>query len=181
VVVHNRRRGVTLFESIVVLAILVIAAAVVTPSLSTLSGNTPVNAAADTVRARMADASRRARDDGRPYKFAVKDGTGEFQIAPDSPEFWDGAVEGASPPSTGDGSQPPLVIKETLPQEIRFVTPGDAGQSGGGGAGGWSCLIVFQPDGTTLQDAEIAFGGQGSRPLVLRVRAATGAVTTATP
>jgi len=171
---------VSLFESLVVLAILVIAAAVVTPTLSSMLGNTPLNAAADKVKARWADARGRAVAEGRPYRFAVKENSGKFRIAPDSPEFWEGAAGSTAPPGA---------IDDKLPQNIRFcgaqsTDPGQAnGQQGGqgtqgGGSGGWSCPIVFLPDGNTQQDAEIAFGGQGTKTLTLRVRASTGAVTT---
>jgi prepilin-type N-terminal cleavage/methylation domain-containing protein len=176
--VHNRRRGVTLFESLVVLAILVVAAAAVTPALNTFAGNTPLTAAADAVKARWADARSRAVTEGRPYRFAVMEGTGKYRVAPDSPEFWEGSAGGSNPPA-GDGTQP-LVMDECLPAEIRFTGAGQGGGQPGasGGGGHWGCPIVFQPDGTTQQDAEVAFGGANGKALVLRVRAATGAVTT---
>src|SRR5438094_6737810 len=88
--VRNKRRGVTIFEMVVVLAILIVAAAVATPTLRSLSGGTPLNAAADTVKARWAEARSRAVAEGRPYRFAIMENTGKFRVAPDSPEFWDG-------------------------------------------------------------------------------------------
>jgi type II secretory pathway pseudopilin PulG len=185
VVVRKSRRGASLFESLVVLALLLIAAAVVTPTLTSLSGRTPLNAAADTVKARWADARARAVAEGRPYRFAVVEGTGKYRIAPDSPEFWgDG---GSAPVNPNDGSPPPLVVEGALDPGIRFSSADAAAQghngqpgasSGGGGSGGWSCPVVFLPDGTTQQDVQIAFGGAGDRPLVLRITAATGAYST---
>jgi len=178
--VRNNRRGFTLFECIVVLAILLVAAAVVTPTLSSMSGKTPLNAAADIVKARWADARSRAIAEGRPYRFAVMEGTGKFRVAPDSPEFWgDG---GSAPSTSGDSTQPPLVIDGALDvgQDVRFCSSNGSAQGGGqsGGGGSWSCPIVFLPDGTTEQDAEIAFGANGGASVVLRVRAITGATTT---
>jgi prepilin-type N-terminal cleavage/methylation domain-containing protein len=178
-VVQKSRRGVTLFESLVVLAVLVVAAAVVTPTLSSLSGRTPLSAAADAVKARWADARARAVAEGRPYRFAVMENTGKFRVAPDSPEYWgDG---GAAPAVASDSTQPPLVVDDVLPQDIRFCGAASGqgdGQTGSDGGGNWSCPIVFLPDGTTQQDAQIAFGGQGCAPLVLRIRAITGAYST---
>jgi prepilin-type N-terminal cleavage/methylation domain-containing protein len=186
--VRNHRDGFTLFESIVVLAVMVVAASIAMWSLRTVSGATPLNAAADTVKARWAEARGRAVAEGRPYRFAVMHGTGKFRVAPDSDEFWDGSTSGAS--SQGDGSQPPLVVEGTLPQNMKFVGAesadggsqgqsgqGQAGQGQSGSSGGWDCPIVFLPDGTTQQDAEIAFGAQGGKPLVLKVQSATGAAT----
>ena len=86
-----------------------------------------------------------------------------------------------------DGSQRPLVVEGALDPGIHFTSADAAAQgnngqpgasSGGGGSGGWSCPIVFLPDGTTQPDVRIAFGGAAGRPLVLRITAATGACST---
>jgi Tfp pilus assembly protein FimT len=185
--VRNHRAGASLIESIAVLAVMVIAAFIAMPTLRSLSGSSPLNAAADTVKARWAEARGRAVSEGRAYRFAVMHGTGKFRVAPDSDEFWDGSNTGAS--SQGNGS-PPLVIEDTLPQNMKFVSAdsadgasqgqsgqGQAGQGQTGSSGGWDCPIVFLPDGTTQQDAQIAFGAQGGKPLVLKVQSATGAAT----
>jgi len=171
---------------VVVLAILLIAGAAVMPTLQSLWGATPINAAADTVKARMAHARARAIAENRPYRFDVMDNTGTMRVAPDSAEFWDGVGDEDSDStmvSTTDGTGPaPLVMRDRLPNEIRFCgsqtlgTNGQAQQSAGGGS--WVCPVVFLPDGTTRQDAEIAFTEAGHRPFVLRVQAATGAITT---
>jgi prepilin-type N-terminal cleavage/methylation domain-containing protein len=174
--VRTHRRGVTLFESIVVMVVLVIAAGAATLTYSSaVSGSTPLNAAADVVKAGWADARARAVAESRPYRFSVQEGTGKFRIAPDSPEFWEG----------GAGSSAPAgAIDRELPQNISFcgaqsTDPSQTnGQQGAQGGGGWTCPIVFLPDGRTQQDAEIAFGGQGTKTLTLKVRASTGAVIT---
>jgi prepilin-type N-terminal cleavage/methylation domain-containing protein len=184
--VRNHRRGVTLFESVVVMVILVISAAGAMLTFNSFSGNTPLNAAADTIKARWADARARAIADGIPYKFAVMEGTGKFRVAPNSPEFWSGGAGNSTPSGNGSGPQP-LVIEDTLTSNIRFcgaqstdASPanGQPSGQGGGGNGEWSCEIVFTPDGNVLQNAEITFGGQGTKNLTLKVWAATGAVTT---
>jgi len=166
-----------LFEMIVVLAILVIAAAIATPTLQSLSGGgTTLNAAADTVKARWAEARARAVAEGRPYRFAIMENTGKFRVAPDSSEFWDGTTASASP--NGDGTRPPLVIEDKLPQEMRFMASPDASGAAQGQSSDWTCPIVFMPDGCAQQDGQIVFGGSGGRPLVLRIKAATGVATT---
>jgi len=180
VVVRKPRRGYTLFESIVVVAILAIVAAAVAPTIQSMYGDTPVTAASDTVKARWADAKARAASENRPYKFAVIENSGRFKIAPDSPEFWDGAG--------GDSGTNGLVMEDKLPRDVVFCAPGAAPAGAGAGnaagqdqgvGGDWSSSIVFNPDGSADRDAEIAFGEAGARPVVLKLRGATGVVTTA--
>jgi prepilin-type N-terminal cleavage/methylation domain-containing protein len=178
--VRTVRRGFTLFELVLVSAVLLIAMAAAIPSISSLWGSTPINAAADTVKARMAEARARAMADGRPYRFDCMANTGTLRIAPDSPDFWDDGSGDNSTNQAGASSAPPLVVEDNLPKDIRFCSPGAAGSGGeaqNGGSGGWICPIVFLPNGTTRQDAEIAFSDGHSRPLVVKVRSATGSVT----
>jgi Tfp pilus assembly protein FimT len=168
---------VTVFEMVVVLAILVIAAAIAVPNLGILKGGgTTLNAAADTVKARWAEARARAVADGRPYRFAIIENTGKFRVAPDSPEFWDGASTSAPP--SGDGARPPLVVEDHLPPEMRFLSSPDAQGGAQGQSNDWTCPIVFMPDGCAQQDGQIVFGGVSGKPLVLRIKAATGVATT---
>ena len=166
-----RRNGYTLLELVMVLAILGIIAAIVAPNLSTWFSSTKVTAAADMVRARWADGKSRAQEEGRPYKFAVQVGTGKLRLAPDSPEFWGGGEGG------GDGKS--LVVEDELPKDVVFAS----GQNGGGAAGGgeWSHAVIFNPDGTASDDYNICFNSQGSRPVELRLRGATGAVDMTNP
>jgi prepilin-type N-terminal cleavage/methylation domain-containing protein len=173
-----RRTGYTLMEVILVLAIMVLLAALSFPSVETMYGDVRLNAAADQIRARWADARTQAIEEGRPYRFAVQT-DGRFRIAPDTMEFWGGG-------STGDNAlpnetdTPPLDIEESLPKGVKFSdnglnTAGDAGD-----AGGWITVVRFQPDGTASTDVEIVFESEGCRPLQLRLRGLTGAVTATT-
>jgi hypothetical protein len=163
---------VTLFETILVVAVILIAAAIAVPSLSSMYGDTPMTAAADKVKSRWAEAKARAAAENRPYRFALIPGTSKFRVAPDSPEFWDGANAPA------DGRS--LVLDDKLPNDIYFATPDDAGgfRAPSEGGGEWSSPIVFLPDGTAREDAVIAFAEPGSRPLLLRLQGSTGAVST---
>jgi hypothetical protein len=99
--------------------------------------------------------------------------TNRYRVAPDTPDFWDGGdSSGAS--SSGDNSTPPYVVEDALREGIVFkLGPGmDAGNST------WAKVATFQADGTSDTDAEVQFHSGWSRPIALRVRSLTGAVTT---
>jgi prepilin-type N-terminal cleavage/methylation domain-containing protein len=168
---RGRRNGYTLFELILVLAILAIIGAIVAPNLGLMFSTTKVSAAADMVRARWADGKSRAQEEGRPYKFAVQIETGKFRIAPDSPEYWNGGAKGDSKT---------LVLEDELPKDVIFAQGQNSG-SNAQGSGEWSHAVVFNPDGTASDDYNICFNAQGCRPVELRLRGATGSVTETNP
>src|SRR5262249_39660996 len=120
------------------------------------------------------EARTRAQDEGRPYRFAVMDNSGSFRVAPDTPEFWDDASDNAAP---NDPGQAALVVEGSLPSKVQF----SAGETGAAPCGKWVPAVTFPPDGSAREDAEVAFPTRGAQPVVLRVRALTGAVTAALP
>jgi prepilin-type N-terminal cleavage/methylation domain-containing protein len=82
----RRRRGYTLFEVILVMAIMVIVASLAsTVMFESMYGTVRVTAAADMVRARWSDARHQAVEHGRPYRFAVIPNSGKFKIEPYDP------------------------------------------------------------------------------------------------
>jgi hypothetical protein len=179
------RPAYTLFELLLLLVILVTMVAIAYPSLDSMYASFRMTQAADQVRARWADARSQAMNEGRAYRFAVVSGKGNFRIAPDSPDYWGSGGE----PAASDPNNPPLVIDETLPKGVRFST-GDFGPIAGTDAGGdsslpagmvdpgsWSDVVTFLPDGTAKEDVEIVFTARGARPMVLKLRAMTGAVS----
>ncbi len=179
------RRAYTLFELVLVLALLVVIAAFAMPSMEAMYSNFRLSAAADMVRAGWAAAQARAMDEGRPYRFAIVPNQGNFRIAPDSVDFW-GSGEAPTP---SDSTEPPLVLDDALPKGVRFTSV-EALQSGAVDQDGdavlppgsvdpsqWSRLVTFLPDGTTREDVEIAFHARGGLPVILRLRALTGVVT----
>ncbi len=177
-----QRRGYTLFELVLVLALLVVLAAIAYPSLDAMVGDYRIAAAVDQARAGWAQARSRSIDEGRAYRFAVIPNTGNYRIAPNSPEFWNAV----GVPVTADGAVAPLVLEDGLPRGVRFV---DSAQGVGADAssetlmpvGGidpsmWSPVVTFLPDGTAQEDVRITFQTKGARPMVLRMRGLTGAV-----
>ena len=178
------RRGYTLLELMLVMALLVVVSAMVYPLAATMYGHLKLSQAADTVRGAWAEARTHAIDDGRPYRFAIIPNQGNFRVAPDSSEFWgsSGAAEDAA-----DTANPPFIMSQTLPKGLRFRATEEGAPAPAQGPSSlppesigpemWSSRTVFLPDGTATQDVEIIFGADGTLGIVMKLRALTGAVT----
>lgn len=169
------RRGFTILEVLLVAAVTVMLAAMAYPSIEAMYGDLRLTAAADQVRARWADARTKAIEEGRPYRFATQP-DGQYKIAPDTSEFWSGSGD-ATAGDANDSDTPPLVVEEALPQGLKFA---DESNSGDNDAGPWQTAIKFLSDGTASADKTITIQADGYRPVQLKVRALTGAVTVET-
>jgi prepilin-type N-terminal cleavage/methylation domain-containing protein len=158
--VGTKRQGFTLIELILVCALLVLIAAIVLPSFEDFYADARANAGADMVRGRLAEAQSRAVEEGRAYRFEVLEAT-KCRVVPDS---------GAPAPSSGgsSGSGGDADAEDTLPQKVSF----DLGSEGN------LLKVVFLPDGSASSDAEVRITSPGARPVVLRLRALTGTITT---
>lgn len=168
-----KRGGYTLLEVTLVVALMAILAALAYPSLESSYSEIRQRAGADAVRGHWAEARTRAIEDFRPYRFAVVPGTGKFRIAPHE----DGGSDGASIENqdNSDAVQP-LSIDEELPKGVVFAE--SDGSGGDGDDDGYVTIVVFRTDGTADRDVEVVFQADGCRPLQLRLRGLTGAVTT---
>jgi Tfp pilus assembly protein FimT len=184
--VSARRAAFTLFELVLILAIVVVLGALIYPSIDAMAGDYNLKAAADMVRGGWAEAQSHAINEGRPYRFAVILDKGNFRIAPDSEDFWSG---GSGDVPDGDPSTRPLVLEDTLPKGVRFSSTNasqggsvDSGLDsslpvGSTDGGAWTKVVTFLPDGTALEDVEVAFQARSTQPLVLRLRGLTGVAT----
>jgi len=164
-----RRPGFTLIEVLLVVVVIVALGAVAYPTFSAMYGDVRVKAAADEVRGAWTEARAHAIEDGRAYRFAIQPGTGKYRVAPDADGFWDGSGGGQS-----DGEAAPFTQEGDLPNGILFDAGTDLPESGG-----WSTVVVFNPDGGCNADVEIALkeDDDDGGPIVVRARAMTGAVT----
>lgn len=175
----QRRNAYTLFELMLVMAIILILAALISPLIfQRMQDDSKVGIAGDMVRARWNDCRTQAIDTSTPYRFAVIPNTGKFKIEP----WTQGASGDSGQPNSGSGSgssdnQPGLIIiEDKLPEGVRFGlkdTPisHDAEEPQGGD---WVTVAIFLPDGTAQDDVEITFGGKGMAPLTIQLRALTG-------
>jgi type II secretory pathway pseudopilin PulG len=183
--VSPSRKAFTLFELILVLALLVVMCAAVYPSLEAMYGDSKATAGGDMVRGAWAEAQARAINDGRSYRFAVLPYAGNYRVAPDSSDFWSGG------PGATDGTDPgssALVLEGILPKGVRFEAPEtwttgadpnneSAAPAGSTDSGSWTTVVVFLPDGTARDDRSVRLTARGGRPLTLRIRGLTGVIT----
>jgi len=171
----SRRPAYTLIEMVLVTAVIGMMAALSVPVFTGLHARAKVDSGVDMVRAAWALGRATAIKEGRPYRFAVVLGKGNFRLAPDNADSWNG----------GNAEQGGVVREMARPAGVVFAAkdqPAPAGTdtalpAGQVGHGMWNDVVVFQPDGTAHEDVEIAFQIQGTRGSVMRLRALTGGVT----
>lgn len=169
----SARRAFTLMEVVLVMAILIIVAALAIPIASTVLNRSELHSAADEVRTQLTRARNRAMEERRPYRFAIKENSSNYKIAPNTQDYWsDGEMDLNA--QFADGAQP-LVEERPLKGNVRF------GETKGGGnsAGSWRTVAVFLPDGSAEQDVEISLNMPGAQPVIVRLQAATGSISTA--
>jgi len=179
------RRGYTLMELLLVLAILVVAAAVTAPSLARTMRRTALVAAGEDVRAALTKAHVLAMKSGRTQMFQYELGGSKYKTEPyiagdDEIESAEGDPTGAFAGSTT--SQQPAPEK-TLPEGIKF-TAGDfaiesraeriereVGTTSSGGAT-WSRPILFFTDGSAV-DAFVVIGNDHNSGIRIDLRGMT--------
>jgi len=178
---HSRRSAFTLFEIVLVMAVLVIASALCYPSLKAMLPSYKLNGAVDSVRSAWAEARARAISEGRPYRFSIEPNGNHYRVAPDSADNWPGSSESCNDPAKG------LIFQKALPG-VRFTLNGD---SQGGppdlpndkddkerpASGTWTTGVVFLPDGSAKDDVKVTFHVRGARPTALQLRGITGNVS----
>src|SRR3569623_1458285 len=180
----RERSGFTLIEILLVLAIIIIAAAAVSPALRGVMRNARLRAAASDVRAALTKAHVTAMKTGRIHVFQYELGTRRYKLEPwisddDALESKDASGSAPPPPSV------PAANEKSLPEETKFAA-GDAtvecrGETieqelqGTSGGAAWSRPILFYPDGSTA-DAFIVVGNEHNVGIRIDLRGHTAAV-----
>jgi len=179
----QHRRATTLFELILVLAILLVVAALAVPSLGAMYGSYKLNASVDSVRSAWATARAHAIEENRPYRFSVQPDGRAFRVAPDEDDYWSG--QGPANDPNGEG----IVLEQSLPAGVRFAVNGESNgpvsnepddtsiEEKPVHGGNWSTTIVFNPDDTAHEDVRIVFSVRGSKPTALQLRGLTGDIS----
>jgi len=159
-----------MLEVLLVMAVIVMLAAIAYPSIESMYSHSKLSAAADQIRARWADASGQAVEEGRAYRFAIKN-DGEFRIAPDSSKYWPNNPTAPDEPDDIDTAE--IEVIEKLPEGVKFAE----GLGGETGDGEWQTVVRFLPNGTASMDVEVTFQAGATKPLHLKLRGLTGAVS----
>jgi len=152
--VRKQRQGYTLFEILVVVAVIALTGAIAIPTLNSMMGDNPVKAAADQVKSRWAEARAKAMEQGKPYRFSVT-GDNTFRTAPD--DDFDG----------------PGGLNDTLPRDVSFASGGNAANNQNNGMAEGTNSVVFQPNGTATSDLELGLNGKGCVPVTLKMNKTT--------
>ena len=165
-----RRRGFTILEILVVMAIILLLGAILLPAVAGLWGDNRTKASANMLQARLADARSYAISQGRPYQVLASSDGKQVQVAPDPAEPPEQIGSETPPPDYGATSTFPTPVTITP-----IYTGGDSAPSST--MSGWTRLITFLPDGTCREDAmEVHLSEPDGTPLVVKVRGLTGDV-----
>ena len=193
------RRGFTLVEILVVLAVIVLVSAMAVPLIRKPLLRREVQSAADSVRTELFHARIGAMRSSHVYTFQYQPGSGTYRVSPQdqpSSQTDDASQPAAQDPALADGEHQPSE-DGSLPDGIRFMADdspdpdaadatstavaqdGDSG-NGGEGGNGWSDPILFYPDGTTSDARLIVASGRGFA-VHIRLRGVTGNVVVGNP
>jgi Tfp pilus assembly protein FimT len=161
------RSGLTLLEILIVTVMILILSGIAFVSREAIWGDARVKAASDKLRAVFAEARARAIEDGVNYRFCVRHDSPDYKLAPDANEYWDGS----STPQRNEDDPPVMIDESSLPKEVKFNVTNGSGDD-------WQTIVVFNADGTCSDDASISLSDGDGTPVVIRIRAMTGAAST---
>jgi prepilin-type N-terminal cleavage/methylation domain-containing protein len=169
-----RRAAFTLLELLLVMVMIVMVLAIAYPALDKYIAEARLQAGADHLRTRFAEARSHAIETGQPYLFAVKPGESGYRLAPDDSDSNNGIGNGTQPSSNGQTDA--IVVEDTMPSNIKFNLDA-AAASGQTMSNGYTGILTFMPDGSCSDDKTIRLDLQGASPIEIRVRGLTGSVT----
>jgi type II secretory pathway pseudopilin PulG len=177
-------RGMTLFEIMLVLALMVVIAAVTMPLVSNSLARARLENSGELVRAAWGRARLAAMQAGEPYVFRVEPKGSRYQIALLSAITGEDADSINSLPAESEDdavyeeADMLRLEKNRLATEIIFAACdlAEVPQMAGAAAaalGGWSQPIMFYPDGTT-SDASIVVANAAGETQRVTLRGLTG-------
>jgi type II secretion system protein H len=166
----THRRGFTLFELVVVLAIVALLAIIVIPSLGGFRGDTRLRAASDQIRGELATAVSRAKEEGRPYRVSLSDDYTRIRRAPDDLNFE--TVTAMNAPS---GESPAVDYKFDY-VTAQLVTDPTTNLPLPNAYNGWFTVATVQPDGTCREFGALIAIKEKDQTLYLRMRGLTASM-----
>jgi prepilin-type N-terminal cleavage/methylation domain-containing protein len=162
------RRGYTVLELMVVLALLVILGAAIIPSIAGISGNVRQKAGADLVRARLADARAKAMEDARAYRVALTDDGTRIRVAPDGLDY-------ATTPPDDPPSYQSKVTEDPIDKASAHILVDSEDAVPERDAAGWSTVATFLPDGTCREaNVTVEVREKTFPPIRIQIRGVTG-------
>ena len=182
----KRRRGLTLLELMLVLAILVAVTAMAMPALGRSVESHRLSQGADLVRAAWMRSHVRAMRTGQIQMFRYETAGNKFRT-----ETWRTLEEESPAPSQlraagAKSTERPAEHETELPEGVEFVggdsqfenrsaSVEDEVNKFGAGGGNWSRPIIFYPDGST-SNAHIIVGNKRRATIRVDLRGLTGGV-----
>jgi type II secretion system protein H len=178
------RRGFTLIEMMVVLAIVAMLAVMVWPAMRKPLAKSELRSAAKQVRTELAKTRLKAIETGEPQQFRFQLGTDRFQVmvvgAGEQPlqatrPASNDAVTGTTEVADGDEFSLPKGVSFLVPEPIDVA---EAAEAAGMEAAEetWSRPIIFYPNGRS-SDARIELQGQQGMKVEVNLRGLTGVAT----
>jgi prepilin-type N-terminal cleavage/methylation domain-containing protein len=185
------RRGYTLSEVLVVLALMVTVSALAQPAVRKALGDSRLRSAARQVRAELAKTRLHAMESGVARRFRYQLGENRFETAPagfdaeaEASESYarngQTAAPGRADPIQAESNDPARkVVVQELPEGVSFESV-DQELASNVDDEGWSHPIVFYPNGRAA-DAKIRLHGERNAVVDVSLRGLTGVATSGRP
>jgi prepilin-type N-terminal cleavage/methylation domain-containing protein len=183
------RRGFSLLEVLLTLAVLVVLGSLAWPSLHKSFQNQALLKAADRVRLEWTSARVWAMTTGQVVAFRFQPEGGQYTVVPWADLEPPAGTSGLTAVSSGEvaaAAMIPLSASGTLPENIRFVGDGVLRQASArdegfdsleGALSGegqmWSTPLFFYPDGRT-STGQVTLANDLGRSIVVELRGLTG-------
>jgi prepilin-type N-terminal cleavage/methylation domain-containing protein len=172
----TRRRGFTIIELLIVLAILIVLGVVLVPSVTSFEGNVKQRGAADQFRARLAEAHAKAMERGIPFRVGMMttNNQSRIRVAPDG-DLFDSAQ-----PSTDNGPDS-TVTDDTLDSKVTLSINLDQGDDRNTpSSGGWTTIATMKATGDIRESlpVTVTFKQGDFQPIQIQIRGLTGQART---
>ncbi|HUT95788.1 MAG TPA: prepilin-type N-terminal cleavage/methylation domain-containing protein [Thermoguttaceae bacterium] len=183
---RSTRRGYTLLELLIVVAVVLVVASLTLPALNRPFAKSKLRDSAKQLRVALSRARLEAIGSGAPQQFRYQPGAGVYEITARStaegggflPVALEGGVEEAP---VAEDSTYPAAARYELPEGVRFfdpsaseIPPDEPDSIPSESDESWSAPIVFYPNGRTF-NARLRLYGEYDYYVDVTLRGLTGA------